>query len=124
MKEELFALEELKARLTYELEQAEEPPALLRPNMAHEYRRRIDGLFKALSDEHTRLEASEDIRALVGQIIVSPGENGEPELLLKGDLAGILSLAAGRKTPAHPQDERVLLSVVAGAGFEPATFRL
>jgi len=44
--------------------------------------------------------------------------------VLKGDLAGILSLAAGRKTPARPQDERVLLSLVAGAGFEPATFRL
>ena len=70
------------------------------------------------------MEASEDIRALVGQIIVSPGENGKPEVLLKDDLAGILSLAAGRKTPARPQDERVLPSLVAGAGFEPATFRL
>ncbi len=82
--------------------------------MVREYRRRIDGLFKALSDEDTRLEANEDIRALVGQIIVFPGENGEPELLLKGDLAGILSLVAGKKTPAHPEDERVLLTGDAG----------
>ena len=79
---------------------------------------------QALTDEETRLEAREDICALVGQIIVLPEENGDPELLLKGDLAGILSLAAGKKTPAHPEDERVLLAMVAGAGFEPATFRL
>ena len=156
MKEELFELEDRKARLTEELAQAEEPPTLLHPNMAHEYRKRIDGLFTALEDERTRLEASDDIRALVGRIIVSAGEDGKADLWLEGDLAGILTLAAGKKTPAHPEDERVLTSVVAGtysrryrqneksgpdgaaisaapgvltsmvagAGFEPATFRL
>ena len=45
-------------------------------------------------------------------------------LWLEGDLAGILTLAAGRKTPADPEDERVLTSMVAGRGFEPLTFRL
>jgi hypothetical protein len=50
----------------------------------------------------------------LGSPIDSEGENGEPEVLLRGDLAGILSLAAGRKTPVRPQDERVLLSLVAG----------
>ena len=39
----------------------------------------------------------------LGSPIDSEGENGEPEVLLKGDLAGILSLAAGRKTPARPK---------------------
>ena len=43
---------------------------------------------------------------------------------IQGDLAGILSLAAGKETPANPEDGRVLTSMVAGAGFEPATFRL
>ena len=43
---------------------------------------------------------------------------------VQGDLAGILTLAAGKKTPADPGDGRVLLSLVAGAGFEPTTFRL
>ena len=43
---------------------------------------------------------------------------------VQGDLGGILTLAANRKTPADPGDERVLLSLVAGAGFEPAPFRL
>ena len=124
MKEELFELEERKERLTRELAQAEEPPALLHPNMALEYRKRIDGLFEALADEQTRLEASDDIRALVGRIVVSPGEDGRADLWLEGDLAGILSLAAGKKTPANPEDGRVLTSMVAGVGFEPTTFRL
>ncbi len=39
----------------------------------------------------------------------------EREVWLEGDLAGILSLASGTKKPAHPWDERVLLSLVAGA---------
>ncbi len=108
MKEELFELEECKERLTRELAQAEEPPALLHPNMAQEYRKRIDGLFEALGDERTRLEAGDDIRALVGRIVVAPGADGRADLWLEGDLAGILSLAAGKKTPANPEDGRVL----------------
>ena len=115
MKEELFGLEDRKEQLTRKLAQAEEPPALLHPNMAHEYRKRIDGLFEALEDEQTRLEASDGIRALVGRIVVSPGVDGGADLWLEGDLAGILTLASGRKTPADPEDERVLTSMVAGA---------
>ncbi len=124
MKDELFKLEEHKVHLTRELAGAEEPPALLHPNMAEAYRKRIDGLYEALKDEQSRLEASDDIRALVGRIIVSPSQDDKVDLWLEGDLAGILTLAAGKKTPAHPEDERVLTSLVAGAGFEPATFRL
>ena len=92
MKEELFELEDRKERLTKELASAEEPPALLHPNMAEEYRKRIDGLFEVLDDEQTRLEAGDDIRALVGRIVVSPGADGNVDLLLEGDLAGILTL--------------------------------
>ena len=156
MKEELFELEDRKERLTKELSSAEEPPALIHPSMAEEYRKRVDRLFVALEDEQARLEASEDVRSLVGRIVVGPGENDKADLWLEGDLAGILTLAAGKKTPAHPEDEQVLLSagavidnrrerrneesgpdgaassstsgvllsMVAGAGFEPATFRL
>ncbi|MAN64405.1 MAG: hypothetical protein CMI60_20930 [Parvibaculum sp.] len=114
MKEKMPVLEARKAELIRDLEHAEEPPALLHPNMALEYRSRVNGLFVALQDEQTRLEASDDIRALVGRIVVSPGEDDKANLWLEGDLAGILTLAAGRKTPAHPDDERVLTSLGAG----------
>ena len=63
------------------------------------YRRRVGGLFAALQDEQTRLEAADDIRSLVGRIVVTPGEDGKADLWLEGDLAGILTLVAGKKTP-------------------------
>ena len=65
----------------------------------------------------TRLETSDDIRALIGRIVVAPGasEDGSVALRLEGDLGGILTLEAGEKTRAHREDERVLTSVVAGA---------
>ncbi len=47
------------------------------------------------------------------------------EIALKGDLAGILSLASGTEKPAAgDRDGLSQVSLVAGAGFEPATFRL
>ena len=39
--------------------------------MAEEYRKRVDGLFIALEDEQTRLEASDDVRSLVGRIVIT-----------------------------------------------------
>ena len=114
MKAEMNTLEDRKEDLLFELEHGEEPPALLHPNMALEYRKRIDGLFEALADEQTRLEAGDDIRALVGKVIVSPGEGDKADLWLVGDLAGILTLAAGKKTPAQLGDEQVLLALGAG----------
>ena len=124
MKARMEALETRKAELVRELAHAEEPPALLHPHMAHTFRDRIDCLFEALQDEEARLEASDGIRSLVGRIVVWPGVDGSTDLRLEGDLAGILTLASGRKTPADPGDERVLTSMVAGVGFEPTTFRL
>lgn len=108
------ALEDRKERLLRELEHVEEPPALLHPSMAEEYRKRVDGLFTALQDEQTRLEASEDVRSLVGRIVVGPGEDDEADLWLEGDLAGILTLASGKKTPVHPEDEQMLTTMASG----------
>ena len=126
MKEKMPVLEGRKAELVSELELATEPPVLLHPAMGQEYRKRIGGLLEALADERTRLETNDDIRALIGRIVVAPGtgEDGSVALRLEGDLGGILTLAAGRKTPAHREDERVLTTVVAGVGFEPTSFRV
>ena len=98
-----------------ELAHAQQPPALLHPNMAQKHRKRIDGLFAALQDALTMLEARDDIRALVGRIVISPEADGGAALWLAGDLAGILGLASGTKTPAASGDGRVLTSMVAGA---------
>ena len=63
-------------------------------------------------------QASDDIQTLIGRIVVSPEQDGKAQLWLKGDLA------AGKNMPANPKDGWVLTSMVAGAGFEPATFGL
>ena len=52
-------------------------------------------------------------------------ENGEFKIELYGELAALLKLGTEPKNE-HPQakSEGVQISMVAGAGFEPATFRL
>ena len=102
MKEKMPVLEARKAELVSELEHATEPAVLLHPAMAQEYRKRIDGLFEALADEQTLdLRRANDIRALIGRIVVVPGggEDGSVRstLRLEGDLGGILTLAAGNE---------------------------
>ena len=67
-----------------------------------------------MEDEQTYLEASEGIRSIVGRIIVSPAFADRAELWLEGDLAAILSLAAGRKIPASAENSKVLQSMSAG----------
>ena len=83
----------------------------------------VNGLFERWKPSRPVSKRAMPVRALVGRIVVS-GEDGNAELWLKGDLAGILTPADRRKTPADPGDERVLPSLVAGVGFEPTTFRL
>ena len=91
MKEKMPVLEARKAELMSKLEHATEPAALLHPAMGQEYRKRIDGLFEAFADEQTRLETSDDLRALIGRVVVAPGsgEDGSVVLRLEGDLGGI-----------------------------------
>ena len=85
-KDELFELKDRKERLVKELASAEGPRALLHPDMAVEYRERIDRLFEALQDERSWLTASDDIRSLVGHIVVSPGGGCDADLCLEGEL--------------------------------------
>ena len=51
-------------------------------------------------------------------------EHGRLEIELVGDLAGLLNLAADGKKPATLGRDGLQATLVAGAGFEPATFRL
>ena len=76
-----------------------------------------------------RIEAAEVFRTLVDRVTLLPDGN-ELRIVLRGDLAAILSFAAGKKKPdllseaGLPGDLVSPGSVVAGTGFEPMTFRL
>ncbi|MDQ0563725.1 hypothetical protein QO004_005541 [Rhizobium mesoamericanum] len=65
-----------KAELTAFLSTADEPPPLLHPAMAQQYRKRIQQLYETLQDdcEEKRIEAANVIRSLVEDIILTPVE--------------------------------------------------
>ncbi len=69
-------------------------------------------------------EASAAIRALIDRVVLTPVA-GELQMNLHGELAAILGLCRDSKRPAAEiRDGLQQLKLVAGAGFEPATFRL
>jgi site-specific DNA recombinase len=128
MKARMAELEAEKAMLEERLAAAPEPPKIrLHPNLAGLYREKVAALEQALADPAIKAEAAEVIRSQIERITLTPKEEGTLEVQLYGDLARILQFCeAGEgklQRPGHGKPGREL-SVVAGAGFEPATFRL
>ena len=130
LKDRIGHLETRKAEIEERLAEAPSPPPLLHPNMAELYRQKIASLHASLQNEATGTQAREAIRSLMKRICLIP-ENGELEIFLEGDLAAMLGFAVhNKKNAMHHPDAGVLEkflvqnSLVAGAGFEPAAFRL
>ncbi len=123
LKARMNGLQERKEALLAQLATADEPPPLLHPSMADLYRTKVEELADALQREDTRLEASEMLRGLIEAIVLTP-QDGQLRIELRGNLAAML--AAAQKTKRSPQTGDLLVPVqlVAGAGFEPATFGL
>ena len=120
LKDELIMLEARKAELESKLARAPEPMPRLHPNLAAVYRTKVANLAEALNDESTQAEAAEAIRNLIDEIRLVP-RNGELKIELYGELAALFNLA--NKNP-RSKGTGVQVTLVAGAGFEPATFRL
>ena len=112
--------------LSVELSTATEPKPRLHPGLAEVYRQKVATLQDALAAEDGH-EAREAIRVLVEAIVLVP-EAGKLAIEVGGDLAAILAL--GAKNASTRREGRVhgdlleQVKLVAGAGFEPATFRL
>ncbi len=128
MKERMAELEAEKAMLEQRLASTPEPPKIrLHPNLPGLHREKVAELEQALADPMIKAEAAEIIRSQIERITLTPNEEGGLEVQLYGDLARILQFCeAGerkRERPGHGGPGRGS-SVVAGAGFEPATFRL
>ncbi|WP_220180998.1 hypothetical protein [Paracoccus versutus] len=107
-----------KVELQDFLANADEPPPLLHPNMALQYRARVQQLYETLQgdDEAQRIEAAEIIRSLVDRIVLTPGED-RIEIDVQGDLAGILTISAQTKKPAEGAGGSQV-KMVAGARFQ------
>ena len=112
-----------------------DPRPLLHPAMAMRYREEVASLRETLSHSGGQGEAAKHLRGLIEKIVLTPKEGREElQIDLYGDLAGILIMAADKT--GHQKRERLRNAVndnipepskivlVAGAGFEPATFGL
>ncbi len=122
-KERLEELESEKARL--ESAPVETPLPSIHPNLAELYRHKVARLEEELADPEIAAEAKSVLRSLIKMIKVTPGTNrGQVELELHGELAAILTVGQGKKNENGAPASPIQVSVVAGAGFEPATFRL
>ena len=123
-------LETRRTELEALLASSKAPPPLFHPEMAGVYREQIIRLHEALNSEleTQRQEAAEIVRSLIEAIILTPSDDGM-RIDVRGDLAGILTIACGTQKSANAGmrsrfDPRSQFEMVAGAGFEPAAFRL
>ena len=114
-------LEHNKQVIAQELATEPPPPIQLHPNLAGVYRQKVENLTEALNTEETRQEAAEIIRGLIDEIRLVP-DGCELHVHLKGELAEMLALSTNKKPGSKGTGLKTTL--VAGTGFEPATFRL
>ena len=123
-------MRELEARQDEIAERLSSAPVDLpdiHPNIAIVYRRKVERLAEALADPRDRDEAADAIRGLVERIVLTPGaKRGEMNAALHGDLGTILEWAGSGsgKGATDTPGSGMSVSVVAGVGFEPTTFRL
>jgi site-specific DNA recombinase len=95
----------------------------MHPSLPDQYQQTIKELQAALNSEDMRDEAGLIIRSLIDEIVLTPLEGrGNIDIKIVGDLAAILGLGATPKNTST--NAGVMKWLVAGAGFEPATFRL
>ncbi len=122
-KDRLLQLEAEKADL--ERMTAEPPMPAIHPNLAQHYRDLVQRLQDELKDPELAASAKTMLRSLIEEIRITPGaKRGECCLELVGKLATILNVAKDARDKGRSSATDLQVSVVAGAGFEPTTFRL
>jgi site-specific DNA recombinase len=119
LKVELERLENRQAELQNLIESMPASQPRFHPKLAEVYRAMVSDLHAALDDPGARQEAAEILRGLVAEITVAP--DGDGFLIgLTGEIVKLVTLPGG----TVPKQYMGSVKVVAGAGFEPTTFRL
>jgi site-specific DNA recombinase len=119
----LAALEQEKAQAEMRLRTSKPAPVLrLHTKLPELYRSKVERLAEALNAPDTVTEAAEIMRGLIDRIVLTP-EGDVLRAELHGDLAVLARFAQAKEGRAEG-DSALRLSVVAGVGFEPTTFRL
>ena len=131
LKVKLEELEQRSEELELKISSSPPPTPTLHPNLAELYRRKVQVLHDNLNDPDCRTEAAEILRSLIEGIRVRNLDDGI-EIELVGEITNMIETAqtadlkgeAASKEAASLKNYRSSVKVVAGAGFEPATFRL
>ncbi len=96
----------------------------IRIDMAALYHLKVNRLAEALNAPETRQQATEIIRTLVENVIVGWSAEAKTHTIeLVGELAALLALGTNTNAAVWAAGSSSL-KLVAGAGFEPAAFRL
>ena len=124
VKDEIYDLELRKTELKNKVDVVPAPQPRLHPRLADVYRDKVTNLVEALNAPDTVADAAEAIRGLIEAVRLMP-EEGELKIEIYGELAALITLGQEHKNK-HPGGDTsgVQVTLVAGAGFEPATFRL
>ena len=123
LQQRLEELEARKAALEQDLAADPPPPVRLHPNLAQVYRSKVERLHEALADPALHDEALGILRGLIERVVIHPAEDGL-QVEIVGEIVKMIELSLDAKQAALGNEAACSVKVVAGAGFEPATFRL
>ena len=124
LRDEMQTLENQRTEIETKLEEAQVATPRLHSNLPAIYQNKITGLIDALNSPDTITQANEAIRQLIEKVRLVP-EGNTLNIELFGELAALISLGTG-PNEKHPLADAngLQVTLVAGAGFEPAAFRL
>ena len=123
IKAKIEQLETRQKQLEKDLAAAPAPASTIRihPKMAGTYHERIRTLIQGLTEPNQESEAREAIRGLIEQIVAVPvptkGKRHTLDLMLHGDLAGILALSLNADRLTGQQKTSCEQEVMQSAGF-------
>jgi site-specific DNA recombinase len=118
----LTDLEAEKAEIQQQIAAPAPTPIRLHPRLPAIYRAKVEKLSASLANPTIRDEAAEIIRSLIERVKVTPTTEGMDEgmdIEVRGEIQKLL-----RFSDQKTQQNQCSVKVVAGAGFEPTTFRL
>ena len=126
LKGRLDTLEAERAALAVTPRPAPPTPATLdvpASDLVQRYKAKVADLRTALNDPGIRTEAATQLRGLISGINIQPAPSGV-ELELSGEIARLVGFATNENARPGYAGTGGSVSVVAGTGFEPVTFRL
>jgi len=118
LKVKLADLEERRRELEHNLTAPKPTTLRLHPRLSELYREKVQRLAQSLSEPDDRDGATELLRQLIEGVRVTSKGNGW-EVEIKSEVGRMANLAEGKT-----ERNQCSVKVVAGAGFEPTTFRL